>query len=89
MNKELWLNEWTGSTTVTGASPGIPGSSVVSSENPLVPWGPVLTGWSPIGDAKISLDILHPLSPELPTVMEIDIPWNATGEVGILNYGYV
>ncbi|KAF2087112.1 glycoside hydrolase family 51 protein [Saccharata proteae CBS 121410] len=57
-------------------------------ENPIVPYGPVLTGWAPIGDVRMSLDVLHPLSSALPTVMQIDIPANATGEVGFLNYGW-
>ena len=36
----------------------------------------------------MSLDRLHPLSTALPIVMQIDIPENATGEVGFLNYGW-
>ena len=76
-----------GSTSSIGAIKGIPGSSVQSSENPILPWGPVLTGWGAIGDVRLSLDMLHPLSDELPIVLEIDIPTNATGEVGIVNYG--
>ena len=35
----------------------------------------------------LSLDVLHPLSEALPVVMQVDIPRNATGEVGFLNEG--
>jgi alpha-N-arabinofuranosidase len=35
----------------------------------------------------MSLDVLHPLSEALPTVMQIDIPKDAKGEVGFKNYG--
>ncbi|KAL9616648.1 MAG: hypothetical protein Q9160_008504 [Pyrenula sp. 1 TL-2023] len=85
---ELLTNRaFQGSSSQIGAVAGIPGSSVQSSENPLLPWGPVLTGWGAVGDVRISLDQLHPLSDELPIVLEIDIPTNATGEVGIVNYG--
>ena len=48
----------------------------------------MLTGYRPIGDVRISLDRLHPLSGALPTVMQIDILENATGEVGFLNEGW-
>ena len=37
----------------------------------------------------LSLDILHPLSKELPTVLQVDFPLNATGEVGFLNEGVI
>lgn len=71
-----------------GEVKGVPGSSVVSAENPVVPFGPTLDGWRPIGDAMLSLNILHPLSEALPTVLQVDIPYYATGEVGFLNEGW-
>lgn len=67
---------------------GLTGNVIVDSENPVVPYGPVLTGWAPIGDVRLTLDVLHPLSDALPTSLQIDIPANATGEVGVLNYGW-
>ncbi|KAF2492145.1 putative vacuolar segregation protein [Lophium mytilinum] len=67
---------------------GYSGNFILPSENPLVPGGPVLTGWAPLGDVRLSLDILHPLSDALPTVLQVDIPVNATGEVGFINYGW-
>jgi alpha-L-arabinofuranosidase len=36
----------------------------------------------------MSLSRLHPLSDALPTVLQVDVLTNATGEVGILNYGW-
>ena len=77
-----------GSGVATGSAPGIPGSSVISAENPILPWGPVINGWRGIGDVSISLTLLHPLSSALPVALELDIPFNATGEVGILNEGF-
>lgn len=77
-----------GSTSTISAAPGIPGSSVVGGQNPIVPFGPVLDGWKPIGDVRLLLDVLHPLSDALPVVLQIDIPWDATGEVGVLNEGW-
>lgn len=89
MYGELITNRaFQGSNVIFGAVPGLTGSLIVDSENKCVPFGPVLTGWAPIGDVRMSLDILHPLSDALPTVMQIDIPSNATGEVGFLNYGW-
>ena len=37
---------------------------------------------------RLSLNLIHPLSDTLPTVMEIDILEGATGEVGFLNDGW-
>lgn len=86
---ELLTNRaFQGSTVTLGTLPGISGSSVVGAENPILPFGPVITGWAGIGGVDLSLTLLHPLSPALPIAMEMDIPWNATGEVGILNYGW-
>ena len=64
------------------------GSTIVGSENPSVPFAPVLTGYRPIGDVKLSLNTSHPLSDALHTVMQVEIPYNATGEVGFLNEGW-
>lgn len=65
------------------------GSVIVDSENEVVPWGPVLTGWDTIGEGtRMLLDVLHPLSEALPVVMELDIPpSNGSMEVGFKNYG--
>lgn len=48
----------------------------------------MLDGWSGIGDARLSLDALHPLSDDLRYSLQIDIPLNATGIVGIQNHGW-
>ena len=45
-----------------GTSEEYAGSAIISSEKPVVPFGPVLTEWDAIEDAKFSLDGLHPLS---------------------------
>lgn len=76
-----------GSTVKLGTEDGFPGTSIIRSESP-VPFGPVLTGWQSIGGAILSLDVLHPLSDSLRTVMQVSIPTNATGQVGFLNYGW-
>jgi alpha-N-arabinofuranosidase len=52
------------------------------------PFGPVLTGWHPIGNVSLALDRLHPLSGALPHSLEVTFPVNATGEVGFLNTGW-
>ncbi|KAL1637860.1 hypothetical protein SLS56_000417 [Neofusicoccum ribis] len=86
---ELLTNRaFQGSNIVPGAVDGLTGNSIISSENPVVPYGPVLTGWAPIGNVRLALDVLHPLSDALPTSLQLDIPANATGEVGFLNYGW-
>lgn len=77
-----------GSNYNTAVLPEFNGSLIVQSENVVEPIAPVLTAWASIGDGvRMSLDLLHPLSSALPTVMEIDIPENATGEVGFQNFG--
>lgn len=79
-----------GSTAQIGGIPGYSGSlvNVTGSENPIVPFDPVSTAWAPIGDGvRMTLDILHPLSDALTTSLQIDIPLNATGEVGFQNFG--
>lgn len=35
----------------------------------------------------MTLDILHPLSDALRVSLQIDVPENATGEVGFKNFG--
>ncbi len=77
-----------GSGVSVGSVAGFPGSYVQDSENPILPFGPVMTGWHPIGDVSLSLTVLHPLSEALPVVMELDIPYNATGEIGFYNEGW-
>ncbi|MCJ1322698.1 hypothetical protein MMC15_008047 [Xylographa vitiligo] len=78
-----------GSSYNTGILPQFPGSSVTSSEDgSLIATAPTLLGYQSIGGARLTLDNYHPLSDALPTVMEIDIPSNATGEVGFLNLGW-
>ncbi len=57
-----------------GTSEDFAGSSIISSEKPVVPFGPILTEWDAIGDAKFSLEVLHPLSNALSTVMQVSIP---------------
>lgn len=77
-----------GSGISMGDIPQIPYRSIVYSENPVIPFGPVLDGWSAIGDAKLSLDLLHPLSDALQVSLQVDVPLNATGRVGIQNDGF-
>lgn len=60
-----------GSGATIGPLPGIPGSSVQSSENPILPFGPVSTGWKAVGNVSLSLTLLHPLSEQLPVVLEM------------------
>lgn len=86
---ELLANRaFQGSNWNTTAIPDFNGSLIGISENPVEPIAPVLTAWAPIGDnVRMTLDRLHPLSPALPTAMEIDFPEDATGEVGFQNFG--
>lgn len=77
-----------GSAVTIGSLDGLPEPTITSSENSVEPFGPVLTGYRPIGDVRLSLDRLHPLSNALPTVLQINILENATGEVGFLNEGW-
>lgn len=78
---------------MTGSYANMTGSLIIDSENKIMPYGPVLTGWDTIGNGtRMLLDVLHPLSDALPVVMELDIPpVSASGasEVGFLNYGKV
>jgi len=85
---ELIVNRaFQGSNIQTGSVPNIDGNVIVSSENPTLASAPVITGWGSIGDVRISLDTLHPLSDALQTCLQVDVSLNATGEVGIVNYG--
>ncbi|KAF8247046.1 glycoside hydrolase [Wilcoxina mikolae CBS 423.85] len=77
-----------GSDVRFGNMPGMEGDRIISSENKAVPWGPTLTAWKLIGGVVLSLDVLNPLSNALQTVLTVDIPTNATGEVGFLNEGW-
>lgn len=58
------------------------------ADNDIVPYGPTLVGWRAVGGVDIGLSIIRPFSDALPTVLQITIPWNATGQVGILNEGW-
>lgn len=77
-----------GSDVTLGQKKGFSGDRIIDSENKEVPWGPTLTAWKSIGGALLSLDTLNPLSDALGTVLRVDIPTDATGEVGILNEGW-
>lgn len=57
-------------------------------DNNIIPYGPTLYAWKPVGGADISLSILRPLSDALPTVMQLTIRWNATVEVGVQHEGW-
>ena len=70
-----------------GRIPFINGRKIIKSEAQ-IPWTPTLTGWKSIGGALLSLDVLNPLSDALRTVLRVDIPTNAVGEVGFLNEGW-
>lgn len=74
--------------TVGHWEPHLPGQHIVKSENPSLPFAPVLDGWYPIGDVKLSLDLLHPLSDALQVALQVDIPLDAKGEVGFKNDGF-
>lgn len=70
-----------------GGIPNINGGGVIQSESS-IPWGPSLTAWKSIGGARLTLDITNPLSDALRTVLRVDIPTNAVGEVGFFNEGW-
>ena len=81
-----------GSDVRTRGVPGFKGGMIIpeESENPIIPWGPTLTGWRAIGRARLSLDRLNPLSDALPVVLRVDIPddLEEDEEVGFLNEGW-
>ena len=69
--------------------PLLPGVVITEAENPILPFAPTLDGWSAIGDGvRLSLDLLHPLSDALQVSLQIDVPLNASGEVGFKNDGW-
>lgn len=78
---------FSGSDVTFGRVPNQRGARIVSSEAE-IPWAPTLTAWKPIGGAILSLDLMNPLSEALRTVMRIDIPQDAVGEVGFYNEGW-
>ena len=57
--------------SVVGPVPGIPGSSIESLENPILPFEPVPTGWKGIGNVSLGLTLLHPLSDTLSMVLQM------------------
>ncbi|KAL7272648.1 hypothetical protein RUND412_004537 [Rhizina undulata] len=59
-----------------------------TSQEASVPYGPNLDAWRAIGDVQLSIDLMNPLSDELPAVLRVDIGKSATGEVGFLNEGF-
>lgn len=61
------------------------GDFMIASDNSIVPYGPVLEPYRPIGDAKLSLDVLQPSSDALTTVLQVEISTNVTEQVGFLN----
>lgn len=79
-----------GSGAKIGATdPTLPGKVITEAENPILPFGPTLDGYHPIGDGvKLSLDLLHPLSDALQVVLQVDVPVDALGEVGFKNDGF-
>lgn len=60
-----------GSGSIIGPVPGIPYSNVQSAENPILPFGPVSTGWRAVGNVSLGLTLLHPLSDALPVVLQM------------------
>ena len=79
-----------GSGVTIGRVPGqqLPGVIIKESENPVIPFAPVIDGWHPVGDVHLSLDLLHPLSDALQVALQVDVPLDATGEVGFKNDGW-
>ncbi|GAB7364183.1 hypothetical protein MBLNU230_g4734t1 [Neophaeotheca triangularis] len=68
---------------------GFNGSFIFNAENPIEPIGPVITAWESVGDnVRLNLDRLHPISDALQNGIQLDIPFNATGEVGVCNTGW-
>lgn len=57
------------------------------SQEASVPFGPNLDAWRAIGDVKLSIDLMNPLSDALPAVLRVDVGNSATGEVGFQNEG--
>lgn len=64
------------------------GAPINANSNPIEPYGPSTSGWYPIGNVSIQLDLFHPLSDALPNSLAVTIPEGATGKVGVLNTGW-
>ncbi|KAL3425240.1 alpha-N-arabinofuranosidase A [Phlyctema vagabunda] len=80
-----------GSTVTWEPIPDYFGKSITYQENACEAYGPVLTGYKPVGNTLLRLDNLHPLSHSHQTVLELDIPTNSsnsTGPVGFQNMGW-
>jgi alpha-L-arabinofuranosidase len=69
-----------------GPVPGVPGSSIQSSENPILPFGPVATGWGAVGNVSLGLTLLHPLSDALPVVLEMGTLFRDQYLLGFANF---
>ena len=84
----IYNRAFQGSAVTTGKLTDYNGTVILESENPAEPFGPTLSGYRPIGGARLSLDRVHPLSDALPTVLQVKFPLKAEGEVGFLNEGF-
>ena len=73
---------WTAETLLFAGSP------ITGSDNPIEPYQATLQRWEPVGNVTLSLDRFHPLSDALPNAMQMTVPVNATGRVGVLNTGF-
>ena len=73
---------WTAETLLFAGSP------ITGSDNPIEPYQATLERWEPVGNVTLSLDRFHPLSDALPNAMQMTVPVNATGRVGVLNTGF-
>jgi len=62
--------------------------SPINPNDAAEPYGASTSGWAPIGGVSIALDRLHPLSSALPNSLAVTIPANATGTVGVSNWGW-
>ncbi|OWP02904.1 hypothetical protein B2J93_3484 [Marssonina coronariae] len=89
---ELLTNRaFDGSDVTFGAQDGFPGNNIVYQENTCNPIAPVITGYKPLGSARIRLDNFRPLSPSHQTVLALDIPTTANKSatpVGFANVGW-
>ena len=69
---EMLVNQaFQDSGSIIGPAPEIPSSSIQSAESPILPFGPVPTGWRGIDNVSLGLILLHHLSDALPVVLEI------------------
>ncbi|MCJ1310351.1 hypothetical protein MMC25_004015 [Agyrium rufum] len=87
---ELLVNRaFQGSASISGMDPLLNGTAIIGTEGgQIIPTGPTLVGYGSLGGARLQLDLYHPLSAAIPVGMEVDIPANATGEVGFFNTGF-